>query len=1204
MRIISPKRPWVATFAAASLAVGLLVPAAPAFAQETYPGGVPNILPTVSAAVPVYEPQLGRGEPLLAGQPKNIGLGADAASAHSALVRLSVFDAGQGAEVTVASAPALNVRQGHSASTAVLAPVINGQIAVLASADVNARIDVLAHFAGDPAAAGSTVALKDAVVRADTADALAAGGPGEGIGSTETSVGLIGLGGVPVDGVRAAHVTATVTAGSSATLILDGQRLPVAAGTTSISTVVTPSGDGDVRVRTEGASVQLRLHVRGYVAEAPENAAALNGAGSFWPTAGATSTNYTVKEAAAQQVPLEGVSGSQYVLALVEASATDNLTTVELGKPYRGRSKGAVVDPDSGAQPQLAVVPATDAALTLRRGTSIVSVLELGSFLGTGTGTATGTGSLAITSPAANSIDASGTFALTFDGTATPDGTAPLRIEVKLDGEPHGSAAVRPGNNGLGWSFTTSVKDPGSHTFEFVLAHRSGNTTSASWSGAVTLPGADDTVLTPETVVIGSEGHVSEVTAVVDNAVYFASDPQVIPGEIIVSAASAGAPNGFLRRVIAVDIVDGQWKLTTVAATLDEVFLQVDYEHTEQLGSSDLAGTSVEPVDPADAAEVTNVFFDVLTGDQVDLAPYPGEVLNPAGEAQEDAPLGSAAMGLGGGGSVGRSVPGILPLETEFEESISFKTGLTFKDEDQSPAAPGGDTEDSVAVELSGEAELGFALKVKLKSEVKWTQASLFPPKPSLPYPSVDEFSTVLESVAKATSKLSVAAEKSWSKEWEGPAKSIKFKPITFTIGIVPIVLTSDVGAEMKGEFSITGTATVAVSASIERKHELGIQYKDGKVSPINNGPETTGKPLALDSGTGLKGKIEATVGPELTYDSKLYGLAGPEIGFSIKVGSALTAEANLEKSTVEFELFLEGKMFLKAELTVPVIDKELLSVTLLEMTKKWSLKKTLFDAKDLFPNDPDPETPPVDEIDYGQDELTPATDAAAALDVEGAEVTSSFFVEGPPNPGSAGVFSQAAGGLPTTGKDYLVMSTGYAGYVFDASQGGGIFGVNSKRGNMILDATTLRIDLDVPANVNCLIGFDFRFYSDEYPQYVGSRYNDAFIVELDKSTWTVEGQDITAPRNFAFDELGNPVTINSAGPWTINEANAAGTSFNGATSLLRATTPVTPGKHSLFLSIFDMGDDQLDSAVLVDGIKFGSVENPATQCQQGVSAG
>jgi hypothetical protein len=1189
-------RGWAAPAVAASLALSLLVPAAPAQAVDSYPGDPASIAPVVPSSVPVYEPQLGRGEVLKGGQQVTIGLGPAAAVAHSALVRVSAFNAGTDGDIAAAGAPALNFRQGQAVSTTVLVPVTNGQLALVSTADVNARLDVLAVFGSDPAAAGSTVALENAVVRADTGAALAAGSPGEGVGQDATTIGLIGLGGVPVSGVRAAHVTSTVTAAAPTTLILDGQRLPVNAGTTSISTVVTPSGDGDIQVRTDGPAVQLRLAVRGYVAEAPENAAAVNGQGSYWPTAGASPQSYALNDTAARAVNLEGVSGTQYTLALVSSSAAEDLTMVELGNTYRGRARGAVVDPEAGAQPQLAVVPVTSPALTLRRGSADVSVLELGSFLGAEAGSGSAQGSLAITSPTTSTVDATDNYALTFNGNAAPDGTAPLRIEVKLDGEPHGSAAVRPGENGLDWTFTTAVQDTDTHTFDFTLVHRSGATTSASWSGSVALPGTTDTVVTPDTVVIGSPGHTVDVAAVTPDAIFFATDPNVSPGEIIVAASSAGAPEGFLRRVVAVDIVDGQWKLTTIAATLDEVFLQVDYEHTEALGAGDLADTSTAPVDPADAGTVTDVFFNVLTGDDVDLGPFPGEVLTPEGQ---DVASGTVTGSLGAtGGSAGTAVPGIVPLETEFEDSLSFKSSAKFKDdeEDTGDDTSSGDTKDDVQVELGVEAELGFALKVKLKSQTKWTAGSWLPPKPPLPYPSVDEFSTVMESNAKASSKLSVAVEKSWSKEFKAAKQTVKFKPMTFYVGI-PVVLTSDAGIEMKGEFGVSGTATIAGTASIQRKTELGMEYKNGKVSAINKGPEVTTKPFALDSGTGITGKIEATVGPEVSFAARLYGLAGPEVGFSVKVGTALTADLTIEKKTVEFELFLEGKAFLRAELTVPVINKELLSVTLLEATKKWSLKTTLADYSDLFG-----EEPPSDEVDYGQDELSTATKETAALDVAGANVTSSYFVEGPPSPSAAGVFTQAAGGLPTTGADYLVLSTGRAGYLFDAGQSNGQFGVTSKRGQNIYDATTLRIDLNVPSGVNCLVGFDFRFYSDEYPQYVGSNFNDAFIVELDKSTWTVDGQEITAPRNFAFDELGNPITINSAGPWTINEKNASGTSFNGATSMLRATTPVTPGKHSLFLSIFDMGDSALDSAVLLDGIKFGSVENPAAQCKPGVS--
>ena len=46
---------------------------------------------------------------------------------------------------------------------------------------------------------------------------------------------------------------------------------------------------------------------------------------------------------------------------------------------------------------------------------------------------------------------------------------------------------------------------------------------------------------------------------------------------------------------------------------------------------------------------------------------------------------------------------------------------------------------------------------------------------------------------------------------------------------------------------------------------------------------------------------------------------------------------------------------------------------------------------------------------------------------------------------------------------------------------------------------------------------------------------------------------------------------------------HAKGTTYDGATQLLRASTPIKPGRHRLYLSIFDQGDRQYDSSVFVD---------------------
>lgn len=205
--------------------------------------------------------------------------------------------------------------------------------------------------------------------------------------------------------------------------------------------------------------------------------------------------------------------------------------------------------------------------------------------------------------------------------------------------------------------------------------------------------------------------------------------------------------------------------------------------------------------------------------------------------------------------------------------------------------------------------------------------------------------------------------------------------------------------------------------------------------------------------------------------------------------------------------------------------------------------------------------------------------------------------------PTSSALVSGDIAGFPLSGQYAAMLSTGNATTITQPNSSGSTgtsFGGPPRRGNTDRDVTVLRVDLNVPQSSNCLVGLDFRFLSEEYPEWVGSSFNDAFIAELDRSTWTTSGSTITAPDNFAFDPTGNPVTINAAGQTSMKPEHAEGTTFDGATPLLTAATPLTPGAHSLYLSIFDQGDTAYDSAVIVDNLRLGHVGDPATQCKPG----
>jgi len=242
---------------------------------------------------------------------------------------------------------------------------------------------------------------------------------------------------------------------------------------------------------------------------------------------------------------------------------------------------------------------------------------------------------------------------------------------------------------------------------------------------------------------------------------------------------------------------------------------------------------------------------------------------------------------------------------------------------------------------------------------------------------------------------------------------------------------------------------------------------------------------------------------------------------------------------------------------------------------------------------------------------ISPATapQLAAALAGQGAVVTGAGYVS-VANAGANGVGDSALSNFPTDGGTFAIMTSGFAVSADDANTNnpdsalstddktGDLNGPNV-RGTTDYDVSVLQVDLDVPASANCL-SFDFQFFSEEYFDWDDQIYNDGFIAELDSSTWTTTGSSITAPDNFAFDGTGAVVSVNATGLGTATAANAAGTTYDGATPLLAAATQVTPGPHSLHLSIFDQGDQILDSAAFVDNLRVGFVPDPETQCVPG----
>jgi hypothetical protein len=151
---------------------------------------------------------------------------------------------------------------------------------------------------------------------------------------------------------------------------------------------------------------------------------------------------------------------------------------------------------------------------------------------------------------------------------------------------------------------------------------------------------------------------------------------------------------------------------------------------------------------------------------------------------------------------------------------------------------------------------------------------------------------------------------------------------------------------------------------------------------------------------------------------------------------------------------------------------------------------------------------------------------------------------------------------------------------------------------NGVFDVTSLKIDLVTPTGQDCL-QFDVQFFSIEYPVFIGSEYNDAFVAELDVNDWSISGTTINAPHNFALAPGNKVLSINSGLTWS--PALASGTAFvdpHGGTGMYTVSTPTVAGAHSLYLTIWDMGDNALDSAVYLDRLRM---FNSSGTCPTGV---
>lgn len=175
-------------------------------------------------------------------------------------------------------------------------------------------------------------------------------------------------------------------------------------------------------------------------------------------------------------------------------------------------------------------------------------------------------------------------------------------------------------------------------------------------------------------------------------------------------------------------------------------------------------------------------------------------------------------------------------------------------------------------------------------------------------------------------------------------------------------------------------------------------------------------------------------------------------------------------------------------------------------------------------------------------------------------------------------VFPNLGAVRPIRGSTLLAISTGTAGSTFP--QPGTDFSPSGTAG----DRATLSVTFTVPAGMSRL-NFWFRYMSAEFPEYVGSQYNDRLSISAIRN-----GVREEVSRSSVNSTLFEPATSTNAGG-TGYEVSINNRPTGGLTEWLPVVVPVTPGQMSLEFSIEDVGDGIYDSQVVVSSLGLFAIE-------------
>ena len=198
----------------------------------------------------------------------------------------------------------------------------------------------------------------------------------------------------------------------------------------------------------------------------------------------------------------------------------------------------------------------------------------------------------------------------------------------------------------------------------------------------------------------------------------------------------------------------------------------------------------------------------------------------------------------------------------------------------------------------------------------------------------------------------------------------------------------------------------------------------------------------------------------------------------------------------------------------------------------------------------------------------------------------------------------------PTYGSTFALISTGIAGDKPVTTNGNnpgderGTWFASGGKNAYPRDYATLTMTLQVPAYMH-YIYYDVQFFSTEYPEWVGTIYNDKltitvdspskgtseYIFDINSGYFVLDSNGITGTGFDVFAQSGNPEEVD----WVDTTPRMPGADA-GASDLVPIgglSHPVSPHEQIIVtIDIRDTGDNILDSAAFIDNLVFSGYAN------------